>query len=462
MHQLPVCFYERYGSTPQNIFVRDCYRKLYEIVSDLMYDENIVHAATLFTGIPGIGKSLFLVYFIYRFMYDERFDDNHRFALEHVPNVYTYFEPTTAEIGVFNRYVRHHHTFKVKDFLLLCDMSANVEPVSRAKWTFIFSSPAPGRYQEIMKNRPKFKYIMPTWTEQELMCVDPNIELWNNFDKFGGVPRHVMPSNPGEIDSLSILQDTLDRKGGIIAENFFTYSFGTVDMFQNYMLVHINPPKSDSGEYKYDGRAEYSFASNYVFLEIVNKNLEKVLMQAINIFNCGVASETFGPVTAGFMFEKICLWLKPLNGKIITDSLEPGGEAAVFDVPNYRHILTSDWNKTAELPVDMFIVQRNSYLESGDAFYVTPCDGSLLLVVFQITVASSHPVKISGLHKILMAFPEDVRVKISKKALVFVIPKHGTLDKAQKLHTQNNKEIADRNIPLIAREFKQYVYRHEI
>lgn len=57
-------------------------------------------------------------------------------------------------------------------------------------WTCIFSSPDPVRFSEIMKNEPNARFTMSTWTEQELMFVNPDIERWDNdFVLFGGVPR---------------------------------------------------------------------------------------------------------------------------------------------------------------------------------------------------------------------------------------------------------------------------------
>lgn len=62
-----------------------------------------------------------------------------------------------------------------KQFLLLCDITEAVEPVSRAKWTYIFSSPAPDRYKEILKNYPSQEYTLPTWSEWELMFVSADV-----------------------------------------------------------------------------------------------------------------------------------------------------------------------------------------------------------------------------------------------------------------------------------------------
>ncbi len=251
------------------------------------------------------------------------------------------------------------------------------------------------------------------------------------------------------------------EKGGAIAEEFFKFSFGTVDWLQSYMLVHINPPVAGNGDCEYDGETVYSFASDAIFQWLVNKHNAQMLAGAVGMFNCGAASETYGAVSAGNLFEKICLWLKPLDGQHITAASLEGGAAVTLDVPAERHVLSHDWKKTAQLRVNVLILPRISNLESGDAFYVVQCGpDSFLLVIFQITVGKSHPVKVNGLHDILLAFPERVRNKIIHKFLVFVIPKHGTLDKDQKLHTQKDEEVIV--VPLIVRGFQQYVYRHEI
>ena len=146
VHQLPRLFWDRYGEVPQTVFVRDCYNKLYTIVSDLMFSGLMNHGVTLFTGVPGIGKSLFLVYFIYRYLHDNRFTDK-RFAVEFDRGNYWYFQPK-SEATVYSCIIQYGHHFKSKDFLLLCDISAPVEPLSRSKWTVIFSSSIQGDLEE--------------------------------------------------------------------------------------------------------------------------------------------------------------------------------------------------------------------------------------------------------------------------------------------------------------------------
>ena len=61
VQQLPRLCRDRYSNISQSIFVRDCSGKLYTIISHLMYAD-LMNGVTLFNGVLGISKSLFLVY----------------------------------------------------------------------------------------------------------------------------------------------------------------------------------------------------------------------------------------------------------------------------------------------------------------------------------------------------------------------------------------------------------------
>jgi hypothetical protein len=461
--KLPTLFNHRYGSIPKRVFVRDCYRALYKIATDSMVDASLDYCVTLFTGVPGIGKSLFMVYFISRFLTDERFTDK-RFALELTRGVYVYFQPTEEE-GEFWCSKQDGNRIPSKDFLLLCDINENVGPVSRAKWTYIFSSPDPSRYKEIIKNSPSRAYILPTWSELELMFVsgDKPIGSWyDDFVLFGGVPRYIFNSNTGILATQYLLDNALKVKGGYLAESFFKFGLSMTDWLQCYMLVHINPPMSAAGDFDYNKNTVCTFASDAIFKELMKVHSTKMLAGAVGMFNAGVACESYGAVSAGKLFEKVCLWLKPLDGMRFTStSLIDDALTADFEVPLHREVLPQDWKKTARLVPSVLYVPRISNLESGDCFYLVPLPtGGYLLVVLQITVGMSHPVKANGLHDILLAYSEGVRKHVVNKALVFVIPAHGELQGEQPLHTQKGNQI--NCLPVAVRDFKQYVYRHQI
>lgn len=464
---IPELFCERYGDIPKKIFVRKCYEALYESATETHTRRG--YSATLFTGVPGIGKSLFLVYFIYRFLCDERFPDK-TFALEFIKGTYICFQPTGVENEYWCSY-RDATSMPTKRFLLLCDIAEQVEPVSRAKWTYIFSSPAPSRYKEILTNKPHRTYILPTWSQNELMFVRSDIENWyDEFVLFGGVPRYIFP-NPADDSPRALLNACLLNKGGSISEGFFKFGFGAVDWMQSYLLVHINPPVSSAGEFDYRGEKCYTFASDSIFKLLAKKHSAQMLAGAVGLFNAGAASETYGAVSAGKLFEKVCLWLKPLDGKRFVASSLSGALNMNVLIPSKRQVLRHDWKKSADLVPGTFYVPRISNLESGDSFYLAElpyaanskdsCCG-FMLVVLQVTVGKAHPVKVNGLHDIFLAFPANVRERVTRKALVFVLPAHGELDREQQLQSQKEEQMDAARVPIAVRGFEQFVFRWKI
>jgi hypothetical protein len=199
---------------------------------------------------------------------------------------------------------------------VLSDIKETTEPSGRAKRLIIFSSPNPARYKETMKNQPTITYIMPTWSEEELICVDKSHGSWyEKFVLFGGVPRLVLSNKDN--DALVKLEVVIKTKGKYIAENFFKGGFGDLDNTMSYLVLHINPTQGESG-WIYTGECPvYSFASDAIFQRIARLHGDMLLASAITIFNSGIASSMYGGASAGHYFEKICLWLVPVAEKSI-------------------------------------------------------------------------------------------------------------------------------------------------
>lgn len=463
---LPKVFYKRYGSIPSRIYIRHCYRKLYEIVTNLMETYEKPFPAALFTGVPGIGKSLFLIYFLFMFLRDDRFPDK-RFALEFVSGKYHYFEPN-IETGGFYRSKENAESCPVLEIPIFSDVMDITEPRCRGKWLFIFSSPNLSRCKKIS---PKFRYILPTWSYFELLCIQPDDRQWiDHFILFGGVPRSIIWDGIEENPAIK-LEDALESKGGIIADYFFKHGFGNVDTEKSYMLLHMNPPWSPTdNDWQYNCHAVHSFASDAIFKRIAEKHQIRLLAEPINLFNAGVAPEVYGGGSAGNLFEKICLWLKPIAGHQISAQslLEPLRSFHI--VLPAMGLLEYHWKENArdnelkKLLPGVLYQPKISNLESGDAFCLVPYERDqdifYLLVVLQFTVGEKHPIKINGLNDIVLAFPESLRKRIVDKLFVFVTPPEGKLNKVQPLHTQNNK-VAE-NIPLLVQGFIQCVYRHSV
>ena len=461
--KLPQPLATRYQRNPKKLYIRQCYRDLYD-QSIAVMKKFQSEGVTLFTGTPGIGKSMFLLYYIFRLIADQG-TEALRFAFQCESTWYYLFERLSVGAN-FTQTVKVCRGDNPPKCLLLADLTSVSEPAYGATWTCIFSSPNEGRYKEIMKNSTHIKYIMPTWTEQELSCIEANSsKLRELYEWYGGVPRHVFPSQKVN-DAFDDVRNALTVKGPEVCGQIFTGGFGGKDDSQSYILVHINPPMVD-GVYIFCGQPVYCFASHNVFLRLSAMYEGKKLAEAVNIFNVGDPCGTFGPSTAGVMFEKLCLWLAPFAGKILEAQSLPltaNQQASSFVVPLESRVLNNNHPPSGSLEPNCLYIPRFSNLESGDAFYVIPHgnDGKFQLVVLQITVAESHPVKVNGLNTIVSAYQEEIVANIDQKVLLFVTYLNGQFRAVQSLTTQQGGAMADASIPVNVREFQQYVCNYRL
>ena len=242
LDEIPIEFRNRYGELPASIYVRRCYLELYDMVTETMLFGNCQQPAFIFTGIPGIGKSMFLIYFLCRYSKDDRFEDK-RFAFEVCSGQYDYYVPSDSDAGQYTCYsALESRLCPCSKILVVADTIKSEPPRNRAKWTLIFSSPDPLRYKEIMKGRNSCRLTLPTWSEEELCLVDRNVGSW--YDRFvmcGGVPSIVLWN--GELsDPMDYFFRVFEDNGAIVAGCFFKNSFGNIDFDKE----HINPPRLNS------------------------------------------------------------------------------------------------------------------------------------------------------------------------------------------------------------------------
>lgn len=468
---LPNMITTRYSiSSSLSLYCRKCYTALYSRLKQVMLD-NVSCPVMLISGVPGIGKSMFSIYFMIRMMIDEEFPVKECF-LEIKEGVYHKCTLTESHLATDVTPAKWTATLKMqieqcfeidgKTDLILSDIKSATEPKETGRWTCIFSSPNPGRYKQTMKAPHNYRFKMPTWSEQELLLVNDRIHDWyDRFVTFGGVPRFVLWDGQGT-DPQELLDDALDSKGATVIDYFVNYRFGDVDSEKSYMLMHINPPWShEQDDWDYLGKVVHSFASDVIFQTLSKKHERPLLASAADRFNAGVAKQSYGGGSAGNLFEKIVLWLKPIAETTITlTSLADGTELAITLPP--VEILPFDWKSSANgaLRPGCLYQPRIANLESGDCFGVVQHDGANVLLVLQMTVGDNHPVKANGLRDIVLAYPLDVRNDLRNKLLGFVIPLHGALNSTQPLHTQGGRAIE--RIPTEVQGFAQYVCRYTI
>jgi len=429
------------------IFIRECYKEMYDLIMKMNTVEDVKQRRRKFliTGTPGIGKSLFALYFIKRYLDENNYSAPFGFQREKgIANIIT--SNGNLYVDVPNKFYKFE-----KNLPFFCDGVEKFEPNGPdvPSLMIVTSSPDDARFKEYAdKKNFVVKLTMPVWSREELdemydaFGVERvherviNIEYQNVvkeqslYDIYGGVPRSIQ-SQDGKKMFKALL-----NKGSTVASNFFKAGNmpGTgPDIENSYTLVHLVPPKNEDDTYDYfDNLAVV--ASRYVFnvLQItsdieVNRAMKKFLL----------LSDPGGRYASplGYCFEAIFYREYPAEMNLY----------ALNERGSSRAKIVSNITKTIKTPTDkhhfptsksvmnwasnVFYFPSSRIFESADAFFIQGTKEQSELYIFQLTVAKKHSVKSKGLLKIVKYF-EDSGYKIDsnsmKMHLVFVTPQKGS------------------------------------
>jgi hypothetical protein len=398
------------------IMVRESYEKIYELI---LANLRINFKDHLVTGVPGIGKSNFCLYFLWRYIKE---NPGSPILYESESDHIYSFSPSnsfmTNRMGCTNLQYPY-----LVDFREECEPSPNI-----GSFTVVFSSPDPKRYKQMMKDSGRAsRYVMPVWTLEELVQLNqihhiPIEEITQRFDLIGGVPRQIFSGKLKDIQTE--VTNSLSMKGGEIAEHFFEQGFGMRDETISYSLIHLHPDQEDG----YCTRSNsYEFASPDIWKRLYDLHHRVILMQSQNYFNGGTGA--YGGSFAGYHFENICLHALPFAQTVqrivsVNDSTIQPRE---LSIPTAQHVNFKI--QIEPLPNVLYVPTKKNF-ESGDAFYFN--EGELF--VFQITVGASHPVKAHGLDNICALFHRN-HPAIQNCHLIFVVPAEGQLNSKQNITT---------------------------
>ena len=356
----------------------------------------------------------------------------------------------------------------MKDQSLPEDHSKTFIPEDHSK-TFIFNSFKPKRYREITKG--KSQHVMPTWTEQEYAAYFALDHFWTDrgFDRssdyelvqqsvgmYGGSLRNVVVAvqlmlgeNKDSLDAE--VKAALQSKGASTAECVFEGGFNANDADISDVLIHRNPPVDENGDYLYaSGEVEHTVASLYVFDKLLSTRKTISLARYKEKFNNALIRSS----EDGKLFEHLCLFVIPFLGRsfemvLLSDS----NTKQEITVPATKQILTVNW-RNEELNENVLYVPSHGSMESGDAFCLLNVQGVRCVIVFQMTIAEDHPVKMQGLRVISGRFAD-----VGRQYLVFVTPMNGMLCKPQNLLTIDNKVAKNFNG---VEGFRDFQYKMEM
>ena len=177
------------------LYIRESYRKLHHLIHDTFAEEHI-----LLTGNPGIGKSMFCFYQLYRLLTclgagaaivfeSAVFDEVCALTVDTPPAG----QLATAVISCDPDVIAAELHRKTTIYLFDAGTRALKTPrVRRAARTMVFSSPDHANYIDYAKhNTPKILY-MPVWERCELEKIKGDGHFpEQKFDLWGGIPRYV-------------------------------------------------------------------------------------------------------------------------------------------------------------------------------------------------------------------------------------------------------------------------------
>ena len=196
---------------PNTLYIRDFYDRLFNMIRRNMH--------TILVGNPGISKSWYQWYMLYRLVNEQSLGPNH-LGNNSSPKVIiwqtgmeamTFYFPQICKAYVTYN-VRHCvNAFRPDKALYLFEPSTSlVEPyITAGVQTTITCSPDRRRYHEFFKREAE-KYYMPCWNLPELQLVgchiaekcDPEMKdlfepekIKERFNEFGGIFRCVLPSS---------------------------------------------------------------------------------------------------------------------------------------------------------------------------------------------------------------------------------------------------------------------------
>jgi hypothetical protein len=441
--RMPEILRVRFGfeGIPTKLYIRDCYRDLYREVTNTMATSNTYMG--VFTGIPGIGKSMFLIYFLYEYFRDGRFA-NKRVAVELKQGAYNYFlsspNGTQLEYYFFKVESDMHPPIKFEDLLILTDLLEVKLPMMPARHHFVFSSPNPDRYEEFKKlYKLPITYYLPPWEWEELIhVVNVTSDLIQNYALCGGVPRLVFKAADCCDQEM---QDAIDSQGEEIADSYIgERRLRLRDSQISHKIVHLRPVfDENTGKFNYKKpyRCLASGAVTSMILDIILKADDGLLARMYNRQGAALAIAELGAVDAGLMFESLIKGPCHFCGKNIQlVSLRPNHTALDskppvswrMKVPGTTQLLPNKFQDKVELWPDVYYIPVKTNLPGIDSFCFTGNEkDGYNLTVFQITVGTHHDVKQMGIDLVLDSMGQEAVAKINKIQFVFVVPADSSL-----------------------------------
>ena len=231
------------------IYIHPSWPQLYERIKYNLHEHRKDHI--LVTGTPGLGKSMFSYYYMWRAITQENIALLHYQTELGVVKLYSISTVLpVADTGI----CRKGLPFFV-DIMPPSEPYSYAEPdltaVERSSYTIIFSSPDKRRFKEFMKDQDRITYIIEPWSEEEIgeawrlvpsFSQVPKDVVTSQYAMYGGMPRFVFDR---AAEGEGPMRHALSIKGELAARNMFTIRVDNGDV-EMQVLFHMRtmPPSS--------------------------------------------------------------------------------------------------------------------------------------------------------------------------------------------------------------------------
>ena len=372
------------------MYVRQAYRDLHEKIASHAQNHIII------TGTPGIGKSFFALYELYKAVTEDKV-----VVFQHLPAhliyVFANNEGLSAPlIGDCEEWLSS------EDTVYLYDAGTNISPnhMLRKAKIRVFSSPNNQNYSEIWKTTSSLKFYMPVWSWPEIECLERKSEVNMDivekmYDIFGGVPRHLFHISADKRDQ--VVWD-LDSKCAQIEVTDILKNIEESTATECHRIFHYNTDDNYT-------KSGTDFASPYVE-EKIYESLSKQKEENLYRFLLKSAATPDVAVIRGKMFERLCHRLLPQGGEFTIRKL---GMTNGTPTDLQKRTSTS-FHDLSELKPDHYMVPSSKRFPSVDA--IVPPD-----IGYQMTVSKHHPLNVNGINDVMDA------CGCRSLRLYFVIPK---------------------------------------
>mmetsp|Transcript_10240 Transcript_10240/g.28214 ORF Transcript_10240/g.28214 Transcript_10240/m.28214 type:complete len:536 (+) Transcript_10240:7-1614(+) len=400
----------------KKIYVRDCYPQYYDLLVSLLEDDGVERVSV--TGTPGNGKSTFYLYFVTRYIEE---NPEKIIALASFTKSRKMMSCKTCKDGSLHSEANIPRNNV--DLYLYDGPPEQQQPDDSGKLV-VFTCPNFGWFNDIVRDSYHRTRYMPDWAFSELQKANIELELGisaqvlnERFRLFGGSARYCLSTNEeyvnkgrakirqglSKITSLRHIESCFDGETDL-------------DLVSNRLMRYVI---SDPTRLYHADLVPASEEISILMKERLDSDLQHERIKLMRWLEGSSKASTF----ACWLFENFVHEELQKGGTFIIrplGSAERESDQLVIDKQQGVYQRFKEKIALDQIFRDIYHAPEASTLKSIDSLIVTPD----LLVLFQITRNSSHPVASEGIVDLLMKLGklQDAKANRISVQLIFVVP----------------------------------------